>query len=308
MMPILPRVKPIVVLFLLLLSLIASGCSPAATNPSPLPAVTSASTPEATQTPPEPTSTPLPLAVRINDGGVLLADYAAELARYQAAQQGLGRQVSAEAAREAVLEELINQQLLVQAAQAAGREASDADLQARVDQLAAQMGGQPALDQWLSANGYTLDSFKSALRPAVLAAWQRDAIIEAVPQKAEQVHARQILVQNAAEAEQIAAQIQAGADFATLAYNYDAATGGELGWLPRGVLLQPEVEQAVFSLQPGQVTGVIQSQIGYHIVWVSERDPERLLDATNRQILQEKALRDWLEQRRAESQVEILVP
>ncbi len=44
-------------------------------------------------------------------------------------------------------------------------------------------------------------------------------------------------------------QLQAGADFATLAYRYDPLTGGDLGWFPRGVLTQPAVEEAAFSLQ-----------------------------------------------------------
>ena len=64
---------------------------------------------------------------------------------------------------------------------------------------------------------------------------------------AEQVHARQILVTSQEEADAVMAQLAAGASFDDLAYEYDELTGGELGWFPRGYLLQPAVEDAAFS-------------------------------------------------------------
>ena len=103
------------------------------------------------------------------------------------------------------------------------------------------------------------------------------------------------------------AQLQSGYDFETLAFEYDYQLGGDLGWFPRGMLTQPNVEEAVFALQPGQYTEVIKSNIGYHIVYVIEREMEHKLSVESRRMMQEKALQAWLEAARAASTIEILV-
>jgi parvulin-like peptidyl-prolyl isomerase len=53
---------------------------------------------------------------------------------------------------------------------------------------------------------------------------------------------------------------------------------------------------------------VIKTRLGYHIVQVLERDPQRLLDPDARLVLQTKAIRQWLEARQAQSNIEILLP
>ena len=73
------------------------------------------------------------------------------------------------------------------------------------------------------------------------------------------------------------------------------------------MLTQPNVEEAVFALQPGEYTEVIKSNIGYHIVYVIEREAEHKLSIESRRMLQEKALQAWLEAARATSTIEILV-
>jgi parvulin-like peptidyl-prolyl isomerase len=63
----------------------------------------------------------------------------------------------------------------------------------------------------------------------------------------------------------------------------------------------------VFALQPGEYTEVIKSAIGYHIVYVIEREMEHALSIESRRMMQEKALQDWLEAARAASSIDILV-
>jgi peptidyl-prolyl cis-trans isomerase C len=133
-----------------------------------------------------------------------------------------------------------------------------------------------------------------------------------VPQSAEQVHARHILVDTAEEAGRLHAQLEAGADFASLAraHSQDTSTrenGGDLGYFPRGILVSSEVEEAAFSLQPGQFSDVITSVLGYHIVQVVERDPDRSISPENLQLLREQAVQDWIRSLWAQAEVERFV-
>jgi peptidyl-prolyl cis-trans isomerase C len=78
--------------------------------------------------------------------------------------------------------------------------------------------------------------------------------------------------------ENILDQIKKGSDFAELAsqYSEDTATnikGGDLGFFNRGRMV-PQFEDAAFSLNPGEVSGIIETAYGYHIIKVEERRPE----------------------------------
>ncbi len=85
----------------------------------------------------------------------------------------------------------------------------------------------------------------------------------------DQVRASHILVKTEKEAQDILAQLKAGAKFEDLAAKYSidssAAKGGDLGWFGKGVML-PEFEKAVFSLKEGQTSGIVKTKFGYHII------------------------------------------
>jgi parvulin-like peptidyl-prolyl isomerase len=76
-----------------------------------------------------------------------------------------------------------------------------------------------------------------------------------------------------AEATAVLAELKKGGDFAALAKQYSqdagsAANGGDMGFVPRGQTA-PVFEQAAFALKPGQISGVVESPFGYHIIKVS---------------------------------------
>ena len=267
--------------------------SPTGENPA---TTASVSTPVVSVTP---VATSEPLAASVNGEGIPLAEYQAGLVQFQAAR---GTEPTPQE-KTRVLQNLIDEALLAQGAAEKGFTVDDALVQARIQQL----GGEQALTDWISANGYTHDSFRKALAQSIAAAWMRDQIINAVPKTAEQVHARQILLTTAEEANRVLAQLQAGSSFENLALEYDPLTAGDLGWFPRGVLPDPQIEEAAFNLQPGGLSAVIQTQVGYHILQVIERDPQRILDPEALKVLQSKAVADWLELRRSQSTIEVLV-
>ena len=78
-----------------------------------------------------------------------------------------------------------------------------------------------------------------------------------------------------AKAQSILDQLHHGADFAKLAMEYSddpgsKSQGGELGWIKHGVTV-PEFDQTAFSLQPGQISGLVRTKFGYHIIQTEAR-------------------------------------
>lgn len=295
---IIERMKHIQKLILiLLLATLLSSCGGNKETPTPTP----------TETPAEPTPTEAPMALKVNGEGITLEEYQAELTRLQQAQDTLAATATPEEQRDRVIKDLTDQLLLAQAAAQNGFSVDDATLQARMDALATEMGGSDKLSAWESANGYSDESFRIALRRSIAVAWQRDEIINSVPTTADQVHVRQLLVQDEANAQSLYSQLQNGADFATLAYKLDPTTGGDLGWFPKGYLTQSAVEDAAFSLEVGSYSEVIQSDLGYHILYLIERDANHPLSVDARRELQQQRLDEWLAAAKDASQVEVLI-
>jgi parvulin-like peptidyl-prolyl isomerase len=272
-----------------------TACASFGTSNTPTPSVPSA-------TPEPPTPTPPPSAAVVNGEYITIAEFEAELARFKAAQTALGLTVTDEDANKAVLEDMVAQVLLSQAARKENFAVSEADLQLRIDALVSQLGSVDALTQWQSAHGYDDASFRVALKRSIEAAWMRDKIIAAVPTSTEQIHLRQILTYNEADAQTALQELSAGTDFDELAVRYDPVTGGELGWVPQGYLLDANADQAVFALQAGEVSGIVATEAGFHIFKAIERadhvlSPDALLAA------QETALKQWLAEQREQGDI-----
>jgi len=171
-----------------------------------------------------------------------------------------------------------------------------------MDALANQIGGAESLAAWQAAHGYDAAAFSSALKRSIEAAWMRDNIIANVPNAVEQIHLRQILTYNEADARAAYEQLQSGADFDELAALYDPLTLGELGWTPRAYLLDEKVDAAVFALSVGAYSEVIATNAGFHIFKVIERG-EHALSPDALLTVQEQALQLWLDERRAASAI-----
>ena len=286
---------------------------PSSTGAAPNPEVTFSAvadqTPVAdvTQTPfmPPAPSSDEDRAAEVNGLGITMSEYQRELAMAEAAGgTGLATYNSEDSAQ-AVITELIQQTLLAQAAYQAGFTVDEEMYQDHIAQLGIS---EQDLQNWIASHGYTNEGFHWALIRSIAAAWMRDQIIAQVLGTAEQVHARQILLYNADEAANVYSQLQAGTEFETLAAQYDPLTLGDLGWFPRGFLTVPELDEAIFSLNPGEYSPVTETPLGFHIVQVIDRDPARALTADAYQKLQHLALESWLDEQWQQSEINIFVP
>jgi peptidyl-prolyl cis-trans isomerase C len=254
-------------------------------------------------TPEQPTSIPQSAAAVVNGEVIPLTWFEREVARYLIPQSDAENgDIDEQAAREMVLNDLIDQFLLAQAAREAGTVISDEDIRERIDAL----GEAVDLNAWMTTWGYTLEELVESLRLQMLVAHQRDRITESVPDTVEQVELRQVFAFTEAGANRALLNLNSGANFEDLAFEFSPETGGYLGWVPRGYLLIPAVEEAVFNQPVGTYTEIIESEIGYHIVLVINRE-ERALSPDARLTLARQALNAWMEDRRAVSTVEILV-
>jgi peptidyl-prolyl cis-trans isomerase C len=263
--------------------------------------------PQPTQTFIPPTPTPIPFAAIVNGEAITLDEFTGELARLQAAAPITGT-ILASDPDAIVLDELINQTLLAQSATQNGFIVDETMLQSRIEALEAQLGGPQILAEWKTTQGYSDEGFEKALKRSIEAAWMRDQIIAAVPEDANQVHVRQILLPTKVEADEVYASLQSGTDFMELASQYAPITNGDLGWFPRGYLDEPAIEEAAFALQPGQFSQVIKTEIGFHILYLVDRDENHSLLPAARKVLQSVALEDWMSERRNQSDIQILLP
>ena len=296
--------RAIVALSIGLLGIAGCGRIPLAIlNPSPPP-------PSATPMPPTPT--PQPLAANVNGEGILLELFELEVIRFEYSKTDSGIDLATlYAYRSALLESMIDIVLLGQGARANGYKVEETEIDDRLNRMIESAGDWGEFELWMELNGYTQESLRIAMVEEIEAAWMVAYITDQVADAADQVHARHILVASEAEAEGLRAQLQDGVDFDLLArqYSIDASTrpaGGDLGWFPQGFLLWPEVEMVAFSLQPGEISTVVMSGIGYHIIETMERE-ERLLAYSVKQVLSERSIESWLTTERATADIQTFI-
>ena len=284
------------IMAVLVVIFLSSGCggvgSTQQSTPSPI---------QPTRTPFPPSPTPIPTAAEVNGDLITIASYQEELARYKAA---VNRELT-EDDHTIVIQNLINLTLLAQAAASEGYQISESELDSKISDLDTE--DQP-LSDWLASYGFTEESFRTHLRIALEAAWMRDQIVNDVPLEMEQIHAQQILFYDLTSAETTLVSINSGKDFAQLAKSNDPQTQGDLGWFPLGYLTLPELDEILFSLEVDETSDIIETKIGYHIIKVLDKETNRPLDPAIRQILQQKALDDWLDRRWKLSTIKITLP
>jgi peptidyl-prolyl cis-trans isomerase C len=105
----------------------------------------------------------------------------------------------------------------------------------------------------------------------------------------EQIRASHILVKTEQEAQAILDQLKKGANFEELAKaksaDTSAAKGGDLGWFGKGNMV-PAFEKAAFGLKEGQISGIVKSDFGYHIIKLTGKRAAgtRSLDEVKEQI------------------------
>lgn len=126
-----------------------------------------------------------------------------------------------------------------------------------------------------------------------------------------------ILVPSRQKAEEILGELKQGVPFADMAraksVDPTAQSGGDIGYFPKGQLM-PEFERACESLEPGQISGIVKTRLGYHIILLTDRKPpvvkplkdvRSTIENTLRKKRRNERFNDLLKKLRKETVVEI---
>lgn len=182
-----------------------------------------------------------------------------------------------------ILDTLITNKLVELEAKEEGVTVTDAEITEELDAFIESYGGEDAFNSALEYNGMTLADFKKDLKNSMiiekLVAPQVKITEEDMQtyfdenkeefNQAEQVRASHILVEDEETAQEVLEKINAGEDFAELAKEYStdgsAENGGDLGFFGKGDMVA-EFEKAAWALDIDEVSGIVKSEFGYHII------------------------------------------
>ena len=248
-----------------------------------------------------------------------------------------------------VLDQLVTGHVLLQEAKARKVVVPDADIDARVAQLRQRFPSEDEFKKALASRNLTPDKVREELKkqlsiekmietevtPKVSVSdqdvkdfydknpqqfqqpesWRASHILIMVPQGATDAQKKEAR----AKIDDVLKQAKAGGDFAELAKKYSqdgsAQAGGDLNFFSKGQMVKP-FEDAVAALKVGELSGVVETQFGFHVIKLTEKRPARTvpLVEVNKQIgdylmnraRQEKA-QAFVESLKAKSKIEVLI-
>jgi peptidyl-prolyl cis-trans isomerase C len=301
--------------------------------------------------PAKPVPAQLPdILARVNGETVSKAEFERAVASIEARAGGPVPPEQRDQVLRNVLDQVVSYKLLVQESHSRKVEATDAEVDARVKEIQGQFPNEAAFKQMLTTRHTTLDELRTDVRQDIAVQKMIDA--EVAPKAAvkpeqladfyaknpdqfkqpERVHASHILIgvpkgadaatkaQARTKAEQVLKDVKAGKDFATLAKENSqdpgsAPNGGDLGFFQPGQMVGP-FNDAAFNLAPGAVSDLVETEFGFHIIKVAEKQASRAipLDEVKPQLEQFLLQRNRQEQTdafvkglRSKGKVEILI-
>jgi peptidyl-prolyl cis-trans isomerase C len=246
----------------------------------------------------------------VNDIPITEEDVTLEVKRIQFQAKAMQKPIDESmmlAMREKVIQSLINRELLYQQSKTEGIATDEAEIDNSMDQIKQGLESGQSIEGLLLEMGITMDVMRTHVGQAN--AIQKLLEVTVYPQsmvsekesrlffennphyfkKPEEVKASHILIQVSPEAtdeEKLAARerieavqkkLAAGDDFADLARQYsDGPTkvnGGDLGYFDRTKMVKP-FSDAAFELEPGQVSDIVETRFGYHLIKVYDKKPK----------------------------------
>jgi peptidyl-prolyl cis-trans isomerase SurA len=208
--------------------------------------------------------------------------------------------------RSQILDEMVNEELIVQAAETAKIEVESSEVQAALDEIKQQNNlDEAGLSSALAAQGYTLSGYKQDLRRQLLRLRAVNQLVapkvnitdedvraryDQMQRRTEQVQAvklshilfklpehptEQQLNEAKAKAQKAMERVKGGEEFVKVAADMSdddstKGTGGELGWFERKSMANPDWEPIVFAMEKGDIRGPVTGPQGLHVFMATE--------------------------------------
>ncbi len=242
-----------------------------------------------------------PAAAVVNGNKITVEEIAEDLERYESSTQfeDLAQQGDAQELKRQVEQQLLSQEIrravLEPKAEELGIEVSEDEIQQRLDEIKADYETPEAFEKELKEQNLTLEQVEQLVADRLLEEELQAKVTEGAAPSEEEVQAyydenqaryeeaeaQHILVEDRAQAEDIAAQLAAApgskvdALFAKLAKKFsidesNAANGGELGFFGPGDFVAP-FERAAAKLDIGEISSPVQTEFGWHLIRVTDR-------------------------------------
>jgi parvulin-like peptidyl-prolyl isomerase len=250
--------------------------------------------------------------------------------------------------RKLILNSLIDQKLIAQEAQKLGIAATDDDIDKAINSILSKKKiTMEALEEDIADQGGTIEDYREEIKQHLT---KRNLIGREIRKKVtvtqkeignyyrehrndyegkEAVRIRQILIivprdcdvetkeQKRSSAERTLKRLRNGEPFALLAAEVSqgpaAQTGGDLGYIEKGLIL-PEVDTVAFSLKKGEMSGIIETSVGFHIIQVldkrgagikpTESVREEIVEKLGSKKVEEK-FQEWLKEQRKKALIEV---
>jgi len=205
-----------------------------------------------------------------------------------------------------VLDQMISEKLLIQEAENTGLE-EDNDVLEQIKKMTEQILVQALIEREILDKVDISDE-------EILEYYEQNKVNFT---EKEQVHLFNILLESEEEARDILEQLRAGEDFSEIAIEKStgpsAAQGGDLGYLSKGTII-PDIEDVVFALEVEELSEVIKTDFGFHILKITEKKPEivKTSEEVKEDIIQtllpdkqKEAFENLIEELKSKSEIEI---
>ncbi|PIS29001.1 hypothetical protein COT42_06455 [Candidatus Saganbacteria bacterium CG08_land_8_20_14_0_20_45_16] len=184
-----------------------------------------------------------------------------------------------------------------------------------------EIKSQQELRSALERAGLPMGTFRDMIKDEMLVQKMVMKVREGVtvsPNDLREVKASHLLVSDEAVAKSLLAKVKAGEDFAALARKYSedpgsAKKGGDLGYFSYGQMVEP-FAQAAFALKIGEISGVIKTNFGFHIIKATDsrlrkfEGKEKNVEKAALMEKQQQAFQKWFSQIKEKAKIEVNDP
>lgn len=237
--------------------------------------------------------------VKVNGEGVSFEDFKDEYKAYQTLYESqFGEDALlekdeegvtvAETLRDDILDKVILEEIVRQDAKKDGIEIDKKEVEENYNEIIQSLGGKEKYAEFLSKSGFSDDYFKKNIKNELLFFKYKDEYIKNNQINEEEskayfeenkdlltvAKASHILVNSEEDGKEILEKLEAGEDFKTLAQEHSLDTasgsmGGDLGYFGKTEMI-PEFSNAVFNMEKGEISDLVKSDVGYHIIYLED--------------------------------------